>query len=238
MQTVSRCAYALASYDKKTQNHDIYTEKKASLEECCNNIRCHIKLHLPCSDFVAVNALYSKEKNISLCCYKNTLFIGFQDKNTKQISLDDRSNSFVFMSVDSPEKLQERMINALSDAEKGRPNIMSQQLKTMWKPLLPVLDKIVEQENEFKKLPVYAQESLTRQAQKEAQIEKIITNMLGGVTPEQGNVNSEREEEKKERLVDTPLSKRFSEARKEAEEKRAAGIRNTMDKTRMRELVQ
>lgn len=28
MQTVNRCAYALASYDTKTQSHDVYMDKK------------------------------------------------------------------------------------------------------------------------------------------------------------------------------------------------------------------
>lgn len=231
MQTLKRCAYALASYDEKTQEHDTYIEKKASLEECCNNIEKHIKQHSPCSDFIAVNALYSGEKNISLCCYKNTLFIGFQDKETKQISLNDRSNAFVTMSNDAPYKLQERMINALADAEKGRPNVMSQQLKGMWEPLLPTLDKIIEFEKEFSKLPAYAKESLERRGAKEARVEKILSNAPGHIAAKKEKQHV-ADEKKEPELCNTPLEKRFSEAKEESQKINAGNHEKIMERTK------
>lgn len=175
MQTLQRCSYALASYDRQTQDHGIYLEKKRLLEQSCKNMVKQLKGSHIKEKMIAVNARYSEEKYLTACIYKGTLFVGFQDKETKQISLDDRSNAFVTMPNDSPSSLEFRIENAIADAEKNRENQMSKHLTPSWEKLAPMLDKIIEFENELKKLPESKRGIMERSGVKEQKINDIIS---------------------------------------------------------------
>jgi len=174
MQTIRRVAYALASFDNKNQFHETYTEKKAGLEACCKKIEGQIKKAKLQGKTLAVTALYSDEKNITACIYKGRLFVGFQDRKTKEISLNDKTNSFVFMPASTPEKLETRMLNTIASFENNRENQMSAQLTPEWEKLAPMLDKIIDYEKEFEKLPEQRQRILEKSGVKEQAIDEII----------------------------------------------------------------
>jgi len=174
MQTLSRCAYAQASYDENTQNHELYAETKAKLELTVNTLLQKAKQCLSDAEFIGVNAIYSEDKNISLCYYKGRIFVGFEDRNTKEISLNDTSNAFVNMPSATPRQLCERMENAINGAAKGKPNLMSEQVAAKWKPLTPILDKIIEYEKAFEKLPEAKQQALIHQGIKDIHINRIV----------------------------------------------------------------
>jgi len=176
MQTLKRCAYAMASYDSNYV-HDLYDEKKARLEHFCRLIVKLYKDRLIKGKNIAVSASYSKKHNIAACIYKGQLFVGFQDKETGEISFDDESGEFVKMAEQTLEQLELRMINAFDAAEKNRPFLMSDQLEEYWKQLYPLMDKLLEYEQNFKDFPIVKQKVLENSGIKDVQINDLIRKM-------------------------------------------------------------
>ena len=182
MQTIKRCAYAKASYDPNSA-HDLYDEKKAGLEQFCRMIMKEYKDRNLSGKNLSVSAVYSKNKNITACIYNGKLFIGFQDKETGEISFDDDSGDFVKMSEQVLEQLEIRMLNAMNAAEKDKPFLMSQELEPFWKPLHPLMEKLIDYEKEFNAFPRVKQIVLENSGIRDKQINDIIDKMQKELHP-------------------------------------------------------
>jgi len=152
MQTKTRVAYALASFNEK-QSHELYAKKKDSLEKCCKEIARHFSRENLNGATLAVSALYSDKMNITACIYKGRLFVGFQDRETKNIFFNDKTDSFIFMPPSAPEDLKIRMQNTIESFKNGHKNQMSKQLSSDWEKTIPLLDKLVAFEEKIKNLP-------------------------------------------------------------------------------------
>ena len=153
MEKYKRCAYALASFDDKTQDPNKYREKQYLLEKCCENINTHINTCEKPNKTLAASANYSDEKYITACVYKQKLFVGFQNKISKEISLNDDSNCFVNSPKVSYFKLESRIKNAIDWHIRGDNLNMSERLVSEWDKLTPLLETLIDYENNFEQLP-------------------------------------------------------------------------------------
>ena len=213
-----RCAYARFSFDGNTQDPNVYTDKKAELENTLHAIEKDAKTIKPGQKMLSVEAKFNDTHNLSLCRYKDRMFIGLKDKKTKNIVYEDTKNSLVDLKLDIFKQLETRMHNAMATwKEKGIENIMVKDCNRDWEQQLPVLDKIVDFEKQFEDLPPVKQRIYTNSKLYDQKINKIL---------ESGEKAMQDKTQDKTRLPEcrqnpepsktSPLDERFRRAREAA----------------------
>mgnify|MGYP000015630812 FL=1 len=169
----TRCNYATFSFDKNTQSHEQYAEKKQILEKGLSDIQ------RKAPDFgdkmISVNALYCKEHNLTACYYKNRVFIGFQNTKTKEISFRDKTNTLAACRDRDLSKLLVRLENGIENySNYGKTNEMSRDVNRSWEKVHPTLDRLVGYENELEQMPESRQQIIKNSGLYEQEIGKII----------------------------------------------------------------
>ena len=170
-----RCAYARFSFDKDTQNSEEYTDKKAELENTLHAIEKDAKILEAGQKMLSVEARFSDTHNLSICRYKDRMFVGLKDKETKKIEFEDTHNSLVKTDDLSFEQLETRMHNAMVGwANKGMEIGMVKDCNEAWEQQLPVLDEIVAFEEKFEKLTPVQQRIYTNSKLYDQKINDIL----------------------------------------------------------------
>lgn len=169
----TRCNYATFSFDKNTQSHEQYAEKKQILEKGLSDIQ------RKAPDFgdkmISVNALYSKEHNLTACYYKNRVFIGFQNTKTKEISFRDKTNTLAACHDRDLSRLLVRLENGIENYNNyGKTNEMSKDVNKSWEKVRPTLDRLVSYEKELEQMPESRQQIIKNSGLYEQEIGKII----------------------------------------------------------------
>ena len=149
MQEIRPSHYIFIGYNAKEQPHDSYMRKKRLLENNCEIIKSKIKENEITHKILVVNTIYSEEKNLCACVYKNHLFLGFQVRENNTISFFDSGKDFLDVPNNSFLSLSVRMTNAIQLSNKGKDNRMSQQLRPMWEKITPILDAILTIEQKY-----------------------------------------------------------------------------------------
>lgn len=153
-----RCGYAVFPEPESTGKNEMqkYQEKRAFLGKCLGEMEKEAKTHDIGEHMLSVSTMYNSQYNLTACMYRQKIFLGVQDRETKQISFMDRSRGLAQVPDISIEKLSLRMHNALQTyVNKSLDNEMVKGMNAQWKEKLPELDKINAYETEFeKKSPV------------------------------------------------------------------------------------
>lgn len=216
-----RCAYTRFSFDKNKQNSETYTDRKADMENVLRNIEKDAKMLELGPKMLSVDARFNDTYDLSICRYKDRMFIGLKDRNTKDIIYQDTSNSLVKMQPRFFEQLETRMHNAMTAwANKGVENIMVKDSNKSWEQQLLMLDKIIAFEEKFAQLSPTQQRIYANSKLYDQTINEILENGEKALL-DKNRLPAGRQTP--ETSKSTSLKERFQRARNEA----SAGKINT-----------
>ena len=210
-----RCAYARFSFDGNTQDPNVYTDKKAELENTLHAIEKDAKTIKPGQKMLSVEAKFNGTHNLSICRYKDRMFIGLKDRRTNNIAFEDSSNSLVKTNELIFIQLETRMHNAMTAwANKGVEIEIAKRSNEAWKQQLPVLDKIVNFEKQLEDMSPVKQRIYTNSKLYDQKINEIIED--GETKALQDKARLPEGKQTHETSKTMSLDERFQRAREEA----------------------
>lgn len=209
-----RSGYATFSFNKETQNYDNYMEKKRILEKGIEKFESSLKNLEPNNEMFASGIKINKAQTLTICGYKSKAFVGVidVDSNTKKtiFQFDDKNDLLADINKKDLENLFLRSQNAIDSWEKDRQIVNFLGSQNPWTDLKPVLDKIVEFEDKFSKMPQKTQEIAINSGMYNQKIDHIL---------EQGIKYVKNKEQTKDiKFACNELDNRIREAKKESME--------------------
>lgn len=184
-----RSGYATFSFDKETQNYDNYMEKKRILEKGITEFESSLKKLESNNEMFASGVKIDKTQTLTICGYKNKAFIGVIDidPSTKRtiFRFDDKNNLLADINKKDLENLFHRSQNVIDGWEKDRQIVNFLGNQNPWPELKPVLDKIVEFEDKFSKMPEKTQEIAINSGMYNQKVDHILGQGLDYVRSKQ-----------------------------------------------------
>ncbi len=156
MQTITRFHLCLFSLNNSTpENHIEYCNKTVLFYDCvekCKSELATTRLHTD-KPIVATISYNVKNKTfITLFGYKNNIFCGIYDINTKEIQFADNTDNFIKWKDYQIARLESLFKASCSLAINGK-DYSSEEVKTAWSKAIPLLDKVISYQEKVNRLP-------------------------------------------------------------------------------------
>lgn len=195
-----RSSYALFSYDKNNQDFDKYMNIKRLLEKGLSEIQKEVREKGLTNEMFTSAIRLDEKKYLTACCYKDRTFVGISEKGKNNISFDDKKNHLADMTSRQIKDMLSRMRNDVSLFEKYHQHNMFFSVNP-WKQKIPVMNKIIEYENELNNLSEKQKEIIHNSGEYDRKINEII---------------KENAQAKKRDATERSFDQRISEAIQEA----------------------
>ncbi len=178
MQSVSRCNMMHFSFEEGIQDNDRYMENKGILEKSCKGLLSHLPKGKNIS--AVASSTYNKKgkEHLTALFYKNRLFLGIYNMDTKEITFDDTKSHMAELSasemIGMMSRLEWRMENTVTGIEKGHGAFIQHDCAPAWKEKLPLLEKIIQYDKDIESIAGKAADSIKSSLVYNKQIDRMI----------------------------------------------------------------
>lgn len=184
-----RSGYATFSFDKETQSYDEYMRNKYILEKGISEFESSLKKLEPNNEMFVSGLRISTNHTLTICGYKDRVFVGMIEHNQKtkttEFQFDDKNNLLADINKKDLEYLFYRSQNVIDGWEKDRQIVNFLGNQNPRPDLKPVLNKIVEFEDKFSKMPEKTQEIAINSGMYNQKVDHILGQGLDYVRSKQ-----------------------------------------------------
>ncbi len=150
MQKYTRCRLCLFSYNDN-QDKDTYFDKDGLIWKCAENCQKALNNSSYFNNMTIAFVPYDivNHQYLTIVGYKHHIFYGLFNGNDNHIYFEDNNSKIINLDDDYIALLEERFTNELNNPS----SIPNKPLITAWEDTIPLLDKVIELENNLEKAP-------------------------------------------------------------------------------------